>query len=255
MVATRRTVRASASAQRAGRVIPPPSKRSRSVPTTSATRNAAGLSSLTRARRALLATAAKSATLRRSPSLSRSSPDRGASVKPSPELRQLSPFRPVAVETPPAPADLTQWRRGIFDGLPRFHTVPRNYADLRPLLQAVGLAFQALDRPADVFHITMQQLHPRLKAHIRTCMIAQPEPTRTPCKHPVATLIQQVAPGKPEAYLHQTHALVARRADTQISLLHMQFTEAYDAYRDLCARLRSPPHRGEHLVVTDFFGN
>ncbi|KAL8441152.1 hypothetical protein Emag_007413 [Eimeria magna] len=35
----------------------------------------------------------------------------------------------------------------------------------------------------------------------------------------------------------------------------MQFTEAYDAYRDLCARLRSPPNVGEHFVVTAFLGN
>ncbi|KAL8441206.1 hypothetical protein Emag_007366 [Eimeria magna] len=101
----------------------------------------------------------------------------------------------------------------------------------------------------------MQQLHPRLQAHIRTCMTAQPDPTRTPYEHMVAILIQQVAPGKPEDYLHQTIALIARRSDTQISRLHMQFTEAYDAYRDLCARLRLPPHLGEHFVVTAFLDN
>ncbi|KAL8441418.1 hypothetical protein Emag_007188 [Eimeria magna] len=75
-------------------------------------------------------------------------------------------------------------------------------------------------------------------------MTVQPDPTRTPYEHTVAILIQQVAPGKPGDYLHQTIALIARRTDTQISLLHMQFTEAYDAYRDLCARLRSPPRLG-----------
>ncbi|KAL8450005.1 hypothetical protein Emag_003473 [Eimeria magna] len=59
----------------------------------------------------------------------------------------------------------------------------------------------------------------------------------------------------PQDYLHQTIALIARRTDTQVSCLHMQFTEAYDAYRDLCARFRSPPHLGEHSVVTAFLGN
>ncbi|KAL8441125.1 hypothetical protein Emag_007428 [Eimeria magna] len=46
----------------------------------------------------------------------------------------------------------------------------------------------------------MQQLHSRLQAHIRTCMTAQPDPTRTPYEHMVAIFIQQVAPGKPEDY-------------------------------------------------------
>ncbi|KAL8441176.1 hypothetical protein Emag_007392 [Eimeria magna] len=116
---------------------------------------------------------------------------------------------------------------------------------------AVELAVQALDRPADAFHITMQQLHPRLQAHIRTCMTAKPDPTRTPYEHMVAILIQQVAPGKPEDYLHQTIALIARRTGTQISQLHMQFTEAYDAYRDVCARLRSPPRLGANTPPHD----
>ncbi|KAL8442993.1 hypothetical protein Emag_006158 [Eimeria magna] len=101
----------------------------------------------------------------------------------------------------------------------------------------------------------MQQLHPRLQAHIRTCMAAQPDPTRTPYERMVAILIQQVAPGKPEDHLHPAIALIARRTDTHISRLHMQFTEAYHAYRDLCARLRSRPHLGEHFVVTAFLGN
>ncbi|KAL8441757.1 hypothetical protein Emag_006916 [Eimeria magna] len=96
----------------------------------------------------------------------------------------------------------------------------------------------------------MQQLHPRLQAHIRTCMSAQPDPTRAPYEHIVAILIQQVAPGKPEDYLHQTIALIARRTETQILRLHMQFTEAYDAYRDLCARLRSPPPPGSPVAIT-----
>ncbi|KAL8444743.1 hypothetical protein Emag_005336 [Eimeria magna] len=259
MVATRRTVRASTSAQRPRRIVaratPLRPRRSRSASTTSATRDAAGLPPRTRARRALLTTAADPAPLRRSLSPARSSSDRGPSLDTQLASRQLSPLRLVAVDPAPVPADLTQWRRGIFDRLPRLDTVPRNYADLRAFLQAVELAIQALDRPADAFHITMQQLHPRLQAHIRTCMTAQPDPTRTPYEHMVAILIQQVAPGKPEDYLHQTIALIARRADTQISRLHMQFTEAYNAYRDLCARLRSPPHLGEHFVVTAFLGN
>ncbi|KAL8447496.1 hypothetical protein Emag_004323 [Eimeria magna] len=94
----------------------------------------------------------------------------------------------------------------------------------------------------------MQQLHPRLQAHIRTFMTAQPDPSRTPYEHMVAILIQQVSPGKPEDCLHQTIALIARRTDTQISRLHMQFTEAYDAYRDLCARLRSGELRCHRLT-------
>ncbi|KAL8442714.1 hypothetical protein Emag_006266 [Eimeria magna] len=195
-----------------------------------------------RARRALLTTAADPTPLRRSLSPARSSSDRAPSLDTPLASRQLSPLRRVAVDPGPVPADLTQFRRGILDRLPRLGTVPRNYADLRAFLQAMELAIQALDRPADAFHITMQQLHPRLQAHIRTCMTAQPEPTRTPYDHIVPILIQQVAPSKPEDYLHQTIALIARRANTQISCLHMQFTEAYDAYRDLCARLRSPPH-------------
>ncbi|KAL8441466.1 hypothetical protein Emag_007147 [Eimeria magna] len=198
MVATRRTVRVSTSAQRPRRIVaratPPRPKRSRSASTTSATRDATGFPPRPRARRALLTTAAEPATLRRSLSPARSSSD------------------------------------------------------------PVELAIQALDRPADAFHITMQQLHLRLQAHIRTCMTAQPDPARTPYEHMVAILIQQVAPGKPEDYLHQTIGLIARRTDTQISRLHIQFTEAYDTYRDLCARLRSPPHVGEHFVVTAFLG-
>ncbi|KAL8443891.1 hypothetical protein Emag_005759 [Eimeria magna] len=254
MVATRRTVRASTSAQRTRRVVaratPPRPKGSRSASTTLATRDAAELPPRTRARRAPLTTAADPTPLRRSLSPARSSSDRGPSLDTPLASRQLSPLRRVAVDPAPVPADLTQWRRGILDRLPRLDTVPRNYADLRASLQAVELAIQALDRPADAFHISMQQLHPRLQAHIRTCMTAQPDSTRTPYDHMVAILIQQVAPGKPEGYLHQTIAL-----DTQISRLHMQFTEAYDAYRDLCARLRSPPHLGEHFVVTAFLGN
>ncbi|KAL8445551.1 hypothetical protein Emag_005089 [Eimeria magna] len=259
MVATRRTVRASTSAQRQRRLVeratPPRPKRSRSLSTASASRDAAGLPRRTRARRALLTAATEPATLRCSFSPARSSPDLETSVNPSPALRQLSPFRRIAVEPSPVPADLTQWRRGIFDRLPRLDTVPRNYADLVEFLQAVELAVQVLDRPADAFHITMQQLHPRLQAHIRACMTAQPDPTRTPYEHMVAILIQQVASGKPEDYMHQTIALIARRTDTQISSLHMQFTEAHDAYRDLCARLRSPPHLGKHFVVTAVLGN
>ncbi|KAL8440806.1 hypothetical protein Emag_007715 [Eimeria magna] len=259
MVATRRTVGASTSAQRARRIVaratPPCPKQSRSASTASATRDAAGLQPRTRARRALLTTAAEPATLRRSSSPALSSPDRGVSLDTPLASRQLFPLCRVAADPSPVPADLTQWRRGIFDRLPRLDTVPRNYADLRAFLQAVELAVQALDRPADAFHITMQQLHPRLQAHIRSSMTAQPDPTRTPYEHMVAILIQQVAPGKPEDYLHQTIALIARRTETQISRLRMQFTEAYDAYHDLCARLRSPPHLGEHFVVTAFLGN
>ncbi|KAL8440683.1 hypothetical protein Emag_007824 [Eimeria magna] len=259
MVAARCMVCASTSAQRTRRVVaratPPRPKRSRSASTISATRDAAGLPPRTRARRALLTTVADPSPLRRSLSLARSSSDRAPSLDTPLASRQLSPLRRVAVDPAPVPADLTQWRRGVLDRLPRLDTVPRNYADLRAFLQAVELAIQALHRPADDFHITMQQLHRRLQAHIRTCMTAHPDPTRTPYDHMVAILIQQVAPGRPEHYLHQTIALIARRADTQISRLHMQFTEAYDAYRDLCARLRSPPHLGEHFVVTAFLGN
>ncbi|KAL8439561.1 hypothetical protein Emag_007903 [Eimeria magna] len=238
MVATRRTVRASTSAQRTRRVVaratPPRTKRSRSASTPSATRDAVGLPPRARARRALLTTAVDPTPLGRSLSPARSSSDRAPSLDTPLASRQLSPLRRVAVTPAPVPADLTQWRRGILDRLPRLDTVPRSYADLRAFLQAVELAIQALDRPADAFHITMQQLHPRLQAHIRTCMTAQPDPTRTPCDHMVASLIQQVTPGKSEDYLHQTIALIARRDDTQISRLHMQCTEAYDAYRDLC---------------------
>ncbi|KAL8440645.1 hypothetical protein Emag_007856 [Eimeria magna] len=259
MVATRRTVRASTSPQRQRRVVeratPPRPKRSRSVSTVSATRDAAGLPPRTRARRVLLATAAEPATLRRSSSPARSNSDRGVSVDPPPTFHQPSPLRRVAVEHSPAPADLMQWRRGIFDRLPRLDTVLRNYADLRASLQAVELAVQAPDRPADAFHIIMQQLHPRLQAPICTCMTAQPDLARPPYEYVAAILIQQVAPGNPEDYLHQTIALRARRTDTQISRLHMQFTVAYDAYRDLCARLRSAPHLGEHFVVTGFLEN
>ncbi|KAL8440744.1 hypothetical protein Emag_007768 [Eimeria magna] len=174
MVAIRRMVRASTSAQRTRRVVaratPPRPKRSRSASTISATRDAAGLPPRTRARRALLTTAAEPATLRRSLSPARSSSD-------------SLPASPGAGSTAPVPADLTQWRRGMFDRLPRLDT-------------AVELAIQALDRPADAFHITMQQLRPRLQAHIRTCMTAQPDPTRTPYEHMVAILIQQVAPDR-----------------------------------------------------------
>ncbi|KAL8449957.1 hypothetical protein Emag_003477 [Eimeria magna] len=181
MVATRRTVRASTRAQRPRRIVaratPPRPKRSRSASTASATRDAAGLPPRTRARRALLTTAAEPATLRRSSSPARSSPDRAVSIDTPLASRQLSPLRRVALDPSPVPADLTQWGRGIFDRLPRLDTVPRNYADLRASLQAVELAVQALDRPADAFHITMQQLHPRLQAHIRTCMTAQPDPS------------------------------------------------------------------------------
>ncbi|KAL8441198.1 hypothetical protein Emag_007369 [Eimeria magna] len=199
MVATRGTVRASTRAQRPRRIVaratPPRPKRSRLASTTSGTREAAGLPPRTRARRALLATAAHRAPLRRYLSPARSSSDRIGAGDPSsgPPRRRLSYHHAAA---PPAPPS----------------------------------------------------------AH-RTCMTAQPDPTRTPYEHMVAILVQQVAPGKPEDYLHQTIALIARRTDTQISRLHMQFTEAYDAYRDLCARLRSPPHLGEHFVVTAFLGN
>ncbi|KAL8441464.1 hypothetical protein Emag_007145 [Eimeria magna] len=259
MVAPRRTVRASRSAQRPRRTVaratPPRPKRSLLAFTASAARDAAGLPPRTRARRALLTTAAQPATLRLSSSRARSSPHRGASIDTPLASGQLFRLRQMDVDPSPVPADLTQWRRGIFDRLPRLDTVPRNYADLRAFLQAVELAIQALDSPADAFHITMQQLHPRLQAHIRTCMTAQPNPTRTLYEHMVAILIQQVAPGKPEDYLCQTIALIARGTDTQISCLRMQFTEAYDAYRNLCARLRSPPHLGEHFVVTAFLGN
>ncbi|KAL8441146.1 hypothetical protein Emag_007407 [Eimeria magna] len=79
MVATRRMVRASTSAQRTRRVVaratPPRPKRSRSASTTSATRDAAGLPPRTRAGRALLTTAADPAPLRRSLSPARSSSD------------------------------------------------------------------------------------------------------------------------------------------------------------------------------------
>ncbi|KAL8441126.1 hypothetical protein Emag_007429 [Eimeria magna] len=111
MVATRRTVRASTSAQRqrrsVARATPPRPKRSRSASTTSATRDAAGLPPRTWARRALLTIAAEPATLRRSSSPARSSPDRGVSVDPPLALLQLSPLRRVAVEPSPVPADLT----------------------------------------------------------------------------------------------------------------------------------------------------
>ncbi|KAL8444221.1 hypothetical protein Emag_005633 [Eimeria magna] len=183
MVATRRTVRASTSTQRQRRIVErathPRPKRSRSVSTVSSTGDAAGFSPRPRARRVLLATAAEPATLRRSPSPARSSSDRGVSVDSPPAFCQLSPLRRVALEHSLAPADLTQWRRGILDRLPRLDTVPRNYADLRAFSQAVELATQALGRPADAFRFTRQQLHPRLQAHIRTCMTAQPDPTRT----------------------------------------------------------------------------
>ncbi|KAL8440769.1 hypothetical protein Emag_007746 [Eimeria magna] len=204
MVAIRRMVSASTSAQRtrcvAARATPPRPKRSRSAFTTSGTREAAGLPPRTRARHALLTTAADPPPLRRSLSPARSSSDSGPSLDTPLASRQLSSLRRVAVDPAPVPADLTQWRRGIFDRLPRLDTVPRNYADLRAFLQAVELAIQALDRPADAFHITMQQLHPRLQAHIRTCMTAQPDPTRTPYKQMVAILIQQVAPGRQHSH-------------------------------------------------------
>ncbi|KAL8441360.1 hypothetical protein Emag_007244 [Eimeria magna] len=155
MVATRRMVRASTSAPSPRRIVaratPPRPKRGRSASTTSATRDAAGLPPRTRARRALLTTAADPAPLWRSLSPARSSSDRGPSLGTSLASRQLSPFRRVAVDPSPVPADLTQWRRGIFDRLPRLDTVSRNYADLRAFLQAVELEIQALDRPADAF--------------------------------------------------------------------------------------------------------
>ncbi|KAL8439866.1 hypothetical protein Emag_007898 [Eimeria magna] len=200
MVATRRMVRASTSAQRTRRVVvratPARPKRSRSASTISATRDATGLPPRTRARCALLTTAADPTTLRRSLSPARSSSDRGPSLDTPLASRQLSPLRRVAVDPAAVPAGLTQWRRGILERLPRLHTVPRNRADLRAFLQAVEVAIQALDRPADAFQITMQQLHPRLQAHIRTCMTAQPDPTRTPYDRIVAILIQQVAPDR-----------------------------------------------------------
>ncbi|KAL8442978.1 hypothetical protein Emag_006167 [Eimeria magna] len=184
MVATRRTVRVSTSAQRARRIVaratPPHPKRSRSASSASATRDGSRASS---PNAGPLTTAAELAALRRSSSPACSSPDRGASIDTPLASRQLSRLRRVAVDPSPVPANLTQWRRGSFDRLPRLDTVPRNYADLRAFLQAVVLAIQAVDRPADAFHITMQQLHPRLQAHIRTCMTAQPDPTRTPCEH------------------------------------------------------------------------
>ncbi|KAL8441627.1 hypothetical protein Emag_007007 [Eimeria magna] len=201
MVATRRTVRAPTVAQRQRRAVeratPLRPKRSHSVSTVFATRDAAGLPPRARGRRALLTTAAEPVNLRRSSSPARSSPDRGVSVDPPPALRQLSPLCRMAVEPSPVPAELTQWRRGIFDRLPCLDTVPPNHADLRAFLQAVSLAGQALDRPADTFHITVQQLHPRLQAHIRICMTAQPDPTRTPYEHMVAILIQLAASRQP----------------------------------------------------------
>ncbi|KAL8440701.1 hypothetical protein Emag_007810 [Eimeria magna] len=232
MAATCRTVRALTSAQRQRRIVaratPPRLKRSRPASTASVTRDAAGLPPRMRAWRALLTTAAEPATLRRS-----SSP---APVQSRPWGLRRSPAglppAPPALSCGPRaltrPADLTQWRRGVFDRLPRLDTVPRNYADLHAFLQAVERAVQALDRPADAFHITMQQLHPRLQAHIRTCMTAQPDPTRTPYEHMVAILIQQVAAGKPEDYLHQTIALIApilkSRDSTCNSRRHMTHT-------------------------------
>ncbi|KAL8441297.1 hypothetical protein Emag_007296 [Eimeria magna] len=81
MVATRRMVHASTSAQRARRVVaratPQRPKRSRSASTTSATRDAAGLPPRTRARRALLTTAVDPTPLRRYLSPARSSSDCG----------------------------------------------------------------------------------------------------------------------------------------------------------------------------------
>ncbi|KAL8441469.1 hypothetical protein Emag_007139 [Eimeria magna] len=165
MVGTRRTDCSSASVQSprraVGRATPPRTKRSRSIPSTSATRDAAGVPTLTRACLALLTITAKLETPRRAPLL------------------------------------------GIFDRLPRLNTVPRNYAYLRALLHAVGLAVQALDRPANTFRINMQQLPPHLQAHIRTGRTAQLDPTRPVYEHMVAILIQQVAPGKPKGYLHR----------------------------------------------------
>ncbi|KAL8440714.1 hypothetical protein Emag_007794 [Eimeria magna] len=178
-----------------------------------------------------------------------------SNLDPSPALRQLSLFRRVAVEAPPVPAALARRFRRIFDRLTRLVTVPCNYADLRACLQAVKLGVQALHRPADAFHIITWQLHPRLQAHIRTCMTAQPDPIRTPYEHMVAILMQQVAPSRPEDYLHQANALIARRCHTQISRLHMQLTESHNAYRDLCAQAPAPPPLGEHFVVTALLGN
>ncbi|KAL8444738.1 hypothetical protein Emag_005338 [Eimeria magna] len=78
MIATRRTVRASTSAQGQRRIVAsatsPRPKRSRSAATASAIRAAAGLPPRTRARRALLTTAAEPVTLRRSSSPARSTP-------------------------------------------------------------------------------------------------------------------------------------------------------------------------------------
>ncbi|KAL8441949.1 hypothetical protein Emed_007445 [Eimeria media] len=71
----------------------------------------------------------------------------------------------------------------------------------------------------------------------------------------VSVLIEQVALGKPEDHVHHTLALFVCRADTQIPRLRMQFSRAYDAHHDLCARLRSHPHLDEHFVVTAFLSN
>ncbi|KAL8425461.1 hypothetical protein ACSSS7_008380 [Eimeria intestinalis] len=57
---------------------------------------------------------------------------------------------------------------------------------------------------------------------------------------------------KSSRYLYHTFASVSRRSHAQIPHLHMQTTEAYDAYTDLCTRLRSEPHLGQHYLVTAF---
>ncbi|KAL8432388.1 hypothetical protein ACSSS7_004655 [Eimeria intestinalis] len=172
---------------------------------------------------------------------------------PEPRLfrRPSSGLPPPSPDTAaPLTPDLLQGRRGIFDRLPRLDTAPRDYADLRSLLQAIEL--QALGRPADAFHSTMQQLHPRLQTHIRTCMIAQRHPTRTPYDHMVSILMHQVVPGKPGDYLYQTIAIISRRSHAQISYLRMQITEAHNACRDFCSRVRPEMPLVEHYVVKAF---
>ncbi|KAL8441094.1 hypothetical protein Emag_007460 [Eimeria magna] len=161
MVATRRTVRTSTSAQRqrriAARATPPRPKRSRSASTPSSTRDAAGLPLRTLARRALLTTAAEPATLRRSSSPARFSPDRGVSIDPPPAFCQLSPLRRVAVDPSPVPADLTQWRQGIFDRLPRLDTVPRKYADFTEAYDAYRDLWFLGNLPKDIARDTRNQ--------------------------------------------------------------------------------------------------
>ncbi|KAL8434221.1 hypothetical protein ACSSS7_003293 [Eimeria intestinalis] len=84
---------------------------------------------------------------------------------------------PLKPALPPSSA-LLQWQRGIVNRLPRLRTVPHNYTELWSFVQAIELALQALDRPADAFQNTTRQLHPLLQTHRRMCMGAYPDPTR-----------------------------------------------------------------------------